>query len=328
MRHFTHLQDLSKEEIQSIIGTAELWKTKVPGDIFLNKILAMVFFNPSLRTRLSFESSMIRHGGHAIALEVGAGSWNLEVLEKAIMNGNKPEHIKEAVPVISRLVDCIGVRSFSSLQTLEEDDRDEIIEGFKKYATVPIISMESAREHPCQGLADMLTIRQHLGREPQRIALVWAPHIKPLPRAVPNSFILSAAAMGHQIQVAHPKGYDLAPSVIEEVRSWNKQSGGTLTFKETPEDACENASVVYAKAWGPTPGESADDFDVLAPWMTQLHHLQHCAPKSIFMHCLPVRRNVEVHDAVLDSPKSVVVDEAENRFHIQRTLLNFILQNS
>jgi len=197
----------------------------------------------------------------------------------------------------------IGVRSFSSGVSTDEDDHDSVIHAFKSLSGVPVISMESAREHPCQGLADMLTIQEHLGVPRPRVTLAWAPHIKPLPKAVPNSFLLSSAAMGYDITVAHPQGYELASSVIQDTQ------------------------VIYAKAWGPS-SPLAPPQDSLTSWMTHERHLKLADPKAIFIHCLPVRRNVEVHDSILDSPQCKVIDEAENRFHIQRALIHFLLSHS
>jgi len=327
MRHFTHLKDLTPEEIQSVLHQAKFWKTSPPDHIFLNKILAMVFFNPSLRTRLSFEAAMLRHGGHAIALEVGSGSWNLEIESGAIMNSNKPEHVREAVPVISRLADIVGVRSFSLGLSHEEDDRDSVIHAFKSLSSVPVISMESAREHPCQGLADMLTIQEHFEELRPKVTLAWAPHIKSLPKAVPHSFLLSASAMGYDITVAHPPGYELATSVIKEAQNLSQRSGSRIRFSHNLDSAIQDTQVIYAKAWGPS-SPLAAPLDTLTSWMTHERHLKLADPKSIFMHCLPVRRNVEVHDSILDSRQCKVIDEAENRFHIQRALIHFLLSHS
>ncbi len=327
MRHFTHLRDLTFHEIGSIMHQVEAWKAHPPDDIFSNKILAMVFFNPSLRTRLSFETAMLRHGGHAIALEVGTGSWNLETEPGVTMNGNKPEHVREAVPVISRLADLIGVRSFSSGLSEIDDERDSVIQAFKSFSSVPVISMESAREHPCQGLADMLTIREHINSPRPKVSLVWAPHIKPLPRAVPNSFLLSCAAMGYNITIANPMGYDLSHSVIQEAQNLAKQTGSDIQFSHDLDSAVKDTQVIYTKAWGPS-SSSAPSMNSLMSWVTHERHLELADPRVIFMHCLPVRRNLEVDDSVLDSPQCKVIDEAENRFHIQRALIHFLLSHS
>lgn len=333
------------------------WKRISSGEHMRGKRLGMVFFNPSLRTRTSFEAAMIMGGGHAIVLEVGGGVWKLEDREGAVMDGDKTEHLKEAVPVLSRYLDMIAVRTFAKGENEEEDNADPVIRGFRKYATVPVISMESAREHPCQGFADMLTLREKFGPlKGKRVTLTWAPHIKPLPKAVPNSFLLTAAACGCDVQLAHPPGFDLHPSVLEEAKAYAAEAGGSVSVGHDQGYALENSIVLYAKAWGPslapplfsTPveneggvvedpaegksktGREGDNpqSKIQNPisWMPTLKHFESMHPDAIFMHCLPVRRNVEVSDEVLDSPRSAVVDEAENRLHVQRVLLDMLAQ--
>jgi len=308
---------------------------------------------------------MIMGGGHAIVLEVGGGVWKLEDREGAVMDGDKTEHLKEAVPVLSRYLDMIAVRTFAKGENEEEDNADPVIRGFRKYATVPVISMESAREHPCQGFADMLTLREKFGPlKGKRVTLTWAPHIKPLPKAVPNSFLLTAAACGCDVQVAHPPGYDLHPSVLEEAKTYAAEAGGSVNVGHDQSAALENSIALYAKAWGPSlapplfstsveneggvgEGDSGapssfspeneegvggvdnPQSEIQNPkstWMPTLKHFESMHPDAIFMHCLPVRRNVEVSDEVLDSPRSAVVDEAENRLHVQRVLLDMLAQ--
>ena len=213
MRHLTRIQDLGPQGVETILAQAAAWKRQAPGPVFQNRLLGMVFFNPSLRTRTSFEAVMLRSGGHAIVLDVGNGVWKLEDRVGAVMNGDRAEHIKEAAPVLSRFVDMLGVRAFSGGGGDEEDEQDSVINAFRRHATVPLVSMESAREHPCQGLADMLTLRENFGSTKKLpVTLTWAPHIKPLPKAVPNSFLLSAAAAGCEVRVAHPPGFDLHPA--------------------------------------------------------------------------------------------------------------------
>jgi N-acetylornithine carbamoyltransferase len=198
-----------------------------------------------------------------------------------------------------------------------------VIRAFKQYSTVPVISMESAREHPCQGLADMLTLREKFGDlKGLPVTLSWAPHIKPLPKAVPNSFLLSAAAAGCDIRLAHPEGFDLAPEVLEEARGYINQTGGNLSITHDFESAREDSVCLYAKAWRPLDGS---DFPLRQPgWMPELVHFENMDKNAIFMHCLPVRRNLEVSEQALDSARSRVVDEAENRFHVQRVMLDLL----
>ncbi|HEU4951275.1 MAG TPA: N-acetylornithine carbamoyltransferase [Holophagaceae bacterium] len=325
MSHITHLRDLGPEGAAEILTQAAAWKRKAPGRIFEDKLLAMVFFNPSLRTRASFEAAMLRHGGNAIVLEVGNGTWKLEDRDGVVMDGDRAEHIKEAVPVLARYADALAVRTFSSGASDAEDERDPVIAAFRAHSPVPVISMESAREHPCQGLADLLTVQEAFGTTKVPVALTWAPHLKPLPKAVPNSFLLTAATCGADITVAAPQGYELNPEVRAEAVAYAAAAGGSVTFTTDQAAALKGAKAVCAKAWGPAtaPGGAAAALPMrdLAAWMPTAAHLKAAAEDAIFLHCLPVRRNLEVHDSVLDGPWSRVVLEAENRFHVQRALL-------
>jgi N-acetylornithine carbamoyltransferase len=328
MKHATRIQDLGVEGVEAVLAQALAWKAGPHPRHLADKILGLVFFNPSLRTRASFEAVMARGGGSAIALEVGNGVWKLEDRDGAVMDGDRAEHIREAAPVLSRYLDLLAVRTFATGLSDREDHADPVMNGFRSHATVPTISMESAREHPCQGLADLMTARETFGStRGLPVTLTWAPHIKPLPKAVPNSFLLTSAAAGCEVRVAHPEGFELQPSVLAEARAYAQAAGGSVTVSHDQDQALAGTRVVYAKAWGP------DTDSGLAPeavkqhphWQTSPRHFQGAAADAIFMHCLPVRRNVEVADGVLDGPWSRVVDEAENRFHVQRALINWLL---
>jgi N-acetylornithine carbamoyltransferase len=327
MKHFTRLADLGPEGVQQILAKAAAWKQERPGAIFADRILGMVFFNPSLRTRASFEAAMLRHGGHAIVLEVGAGTWKLEDRDGAVMDQDRAEHVREGVPVLGRYVDALAVRTFSHGDGDDIDELDPVINAFRRFSTVPVLSMESAREHPHQGLADLLTIQEAHGTTKVPVTLTWAPHMKPLPKAVPNSFLLTAAACGAEIRVAHPKGYELAPEVRAEAEKYAAATGGKILYTTDQDAALEGSAAVYAKAWGPstTSGLEAAPMADLGAWMPTAAHMRKAAKEVIFTHCLPVRRNLEVHDSVLDGPWSRVVDEAENRFHVQRATIDALL---
>ena len=320
-QHITHLRDLGPEGVAKILTQAAAWKQSPPGPLFAGKLLAMVFFNPSLRTRASFEAAMLRHGGHAIVLEVGNGTWKLEDRDGVVMDGDRAEHVKEAVPVLARYADALALRAFSSGVSDEEDEADGVLAAFRAHSPVPLISMESAREHPCQGLADLLTVQETFGTTKVPVTLTWAPHLKPLPKAVPNSFLLTAAACGAEITVAHPEGYELTPAVRAEAEALAKRTGGSVRFTHNQGEALKGAKAVCAKAWGPATGGIALPMSQLGSWMPTAAHMRVAAEDAIFLHCLPVRRNLEVHDSVLDGPWSRVVEEAENRFHVQRALL-------
>lgn len=330
MRHFTHIADLGVAGVRSVLDEALGWKKRGPGAHLAGKLLGMVFFNPSLRTRASFEAAMLRGGGSAVVLDVGNGVWKLEDRAGAVMDGDRPEHIKEAIPVLGRYADALAVRTFGALQDDDADAADPVLNAFRELAGVPVISMESAREHPCQGLADVLTLRENFGdTQGLPVTLTWAPHIKPLPKAVPHSFLLTAAAAGCEVRVTHPEGFDLHPGVLEEARRYAKESGGSVTVTRDRRAALAGSRAVYAKAWGPnTQKVSASDAAAHIAghrdWMVDSAVLA-VAKDPIFLHCLPVRRNVEVADAVLDGKASRVIDEAENRFHVQRVLLHRLL---
>ena len=326
MNHITHISDLGVAGVASVLDRAMAWKQQSPGSIFDGRILGMLFFNPSLRTRVSFESAMLRSGGHAITIDVNSGSWQLEHATGVRMDSDRPEHIREAIPVLGGYLDALGVRCFASGDR-DADEADGLLRSIREHSSVPVISMESAREHPCQGLADMLTIREQFGElAGRRICLSWAPHIKPLPLAVPHSVLLSAAASACHITVAHPPGFELHGNVLQEARAMAAQSGAEISFSHDQAAACADAEVVYGKSWGcvdsPAFAELAGSH---ARWMITEETLRQGSVVSRFMHCLPVRRNVVVSDAVLDSKLSLVIPQAHNRFDVQRSLLHEML---
>lgn len=328
MKHATRLSDLGLETVNQILSTAKAWKGKPHPKHLRDKLLGMLFFNPSLRTRASFEAVMARGGGSAVVMEAGSSTWKFEDRVGAVMDVDRAEHLKEAVPVLCRYVDALAVRTFADGVDDDADHADAVIKAFRQYATVPVVSMESAREHPCQGIADLLTIEERFGSaKGLPVTLTWAPHIKSLPKAVPNSFLLTAAARGCQLRVAYPKGFELHPDVVREAGIYAAASGGSVSFFHEQDPALKDSRVVYAKAWGPATltGLGSDVVRQHADWMISPHHMERAARDAIFLHCLPVRRNVEIADAVLDGPWSRVVDEAENRFHVQRALLDGLL---
>src|SRR5687768_6285329 len=214
------------------------------------KSVALVFFNPSLRTRASMQVGIYELGGNAVVLEPGGTSWTLEHREGAVMDSDKTEHIAEFVRVLERYCVAIGVRTFAALKNWPEERLDPVLNSFAKYASVPIINLESAMHHPCQSLADMMTIREKLGAGRKRVVLSWAWHPKPLPMAVPNSFALAAAQMGHDLVIAHPPDYELDEELMETSRRRAVESGGSLKITNDIEEAFSGAEVIYAKSWG------------------------------------------------------------------------------
>ncbi|HEU4713739.1 MAG TPA: N-acetylornithine carbamoyltransferase [Pyrinomonadaceae bacterium] len=290
------------------------------------KSVALVFFNPSLRTRASMQVGIYELGGNAVVLEPGGTSWTLEHREGAVMDSDKTEHIAEFVRVLERYCVAIGVRTFAALKDWQEERKDPVLNAFAKYSSVPIINLESAMHHPCQSLADMMTIREKLGAGRKRVVLTWAWHPKPLPMAVPNSFALAAAQMGHDLVIAHPTGYELDDELINTSRELATEAGGSLKVTNDIDAAFNGAEVIYAKSWGAKQFYGRDEQDTITraqyrnKWIVNERRMAQ-TNEGIFMHCLPVRRNVIVTDAVIDSPASVVIDEAENRLHGQKAVM-------
>ena len=294
------------------------------------KSVALVFFNPSLRTRASMQVGIYELGGNAVVLEPGGTSWTLEHRDGAVMDADKTEHVAEFVRVLERYCIAIGVRTFAALKSWQEERTDPILNAFARYASVPIINLESAMHHPCQSLADMMTIREKLGTNKKRVVLTWAWHPKPLPMAVPNSFALAAAQMGHDLTIAHPLGYELDEELIEMSRQIANAAGGSLQVTNNIDKAFLGAQVIYAKSWGAKKFYGTTDEDLVeraqyrAKWIVDEDKMA-WTPSAIFMHCLPVRRNVIVTDGVIDSAASVVIDEAENRLHMQKAIMASLL---
>jgi N-acetylornithine carbamoyltransferase len=328
-RDFLSLEDWSPDEIEALLGLAgRVKRGEITGGLE-RKVLAMVFMDPSLRTRTSFETAMFLHGGHAVVLEPGRGSWPLETEPGAVMDGESVEHIVDAARVLGRYADALGVRSFPRGSDWSVAREDAIVRSFASHCEKPVINLESARRHPCQALADAMTLREQLGETSgKRFVLTWAWHPKALPTAVPVSAALAAARLGMEIVIARPPGYELDPEDTALVRRIAQPSGGEfLHIIDDPDEATVGADAVYVKSWGSVklygnPREEAAPRAALRDWrLTPARVKSTRGGKGVVMHCLPVRRNVEIDDAVLDGPNSVVVEQAENRLHAQRALL-------
>ena len=326
-QHFLTTTDKTRDELNSLIESAlRLKRGEAHEKSLAGKSVALVFFNPSLRTRASMQVGIYELGGNAVVLEPGGTSWTLEHRDGAVMDSDKTEHVAEFVHVLGRYCIAIGVRTFAAMKDWNEERTDPILNAFARYSEVPIINLESAMHHPCQAMADMMTIREKLGRKPKRVLLTWAWHPKPLPMAVPNSFALAAAQMGHELTIAHPVGYELDEELMRVIKSNAEESGGTVRVTNNLDNAFDGAEVVYAKSWGSQHFYGQPDKDIAArelyrkDWIVDESKMAR-GDNAIFMHCLPVRRNVIVTDAVLDSPSSVVIDEAENRLHVQKAIM-------
>jgi N-acetylornithine carbamoyltransferase len=329
---FLALEDRTVAELDGLLQlAARVKRGEVRGGLE-GRVLALVFMDPSLRTRASFETAMFLHGGHAVVLEPGRGSWTLETQPGAVMDGANVEHITEAARVLGRYADAVGLRSFPRGSDWMQARRDAVVRDFARFCEKPVINLESARRHPCQALADALTLREKLGQPAgRRFALTWAWHPKALPTAVPASAALAAAQLGMEVVIARPPGFDLDTDDMQALHRTAQVGGGTVRVCDTMDEALEGAVAVYPKSWGALScfGDPESDARLRAPlrdWRVTARALRGTHEgRAWVMHCLPVRRNVEIDDEVLDGPRSAVVDQAENRLHAQRALLLTLL---
>src|SRR6476619_6331689 len=233
--------DMTREQIEEVLESARRFKS---GDDvskpLSGKSVALVFFNPSLRTRASMQVGIYELGGNAVVLEPGGTSWTLEHRDGVVMDADKTEHVAEFVRVLGRYCVAIGVRTFAALKDWETERIDPILNAFARYSDVPIINLESAMHHPCQAMADMMTIRERLGAGRKKVLLTWAWHPKPLPMAVPNSFALAAAQFGHDVRIAHPEGYELDDELVSELRGQAETNGGSVEFTNDVSEAYDD----------------------------------------------------------------------------------------
>lgn len=327
-RDFLAMEEWAPELIEHVLEIAVRCKAGEISAGLAKKVLAMVFMDPSLRTRASMETAMFLHGGHALCLEPGKGSWSLETELDVVMDGATVEHIIEAARVLGRYADALAVRSFPKGTDWAIERKDHTIRNFARYCDKPVINLESSRRHPCQGLADAMTLREHLGEtHEKRFVLMWAWHPKALPTAVPASAAIAAAHLGMDVTIARPSGFDLDPDDYVAIDALATRQGGSLTVTDDLDGAIEGAHAVYPKSWGSLesfgrPDDERAQRDGKRDWrLTQDRMRATDNGKGVAMHCLPVRRNVEIDGEVLDGPNSAVVDQAENRLHVQRALL-------
>jgi N-acetylornithine carbamoyltransferase len=327
IRHFLNTQDWSRAELDAVLARAAAFKRDRLGDDLKGKTIALVFFNPSLRTRTSFEIGAFQLGGHAVVLAPGKDAWPIEFEFGKVMDGDTEEHIAEVARVLSRYVDLIGVRAFPKFQDWSVDREDAVLRGFAKYATVPVINMETIT-HPCQELAHILALQGRFGKElhGKKYVLTWTWHPKPLNTAVANSALTIATRMGMDVTLLCPTPEYL---LDERYMQWAARnvavSGGSLAISHDPAEAYRGADIVYAKSWGAIPYFGRWD-EEKAIRDAHRHFIVDEAKMAltndgVFSHCLPLRRNVKATDAVMDSPNCLAIEEAENRLHVQKALM-------
>ena len=281
-----------------------------------DKTMLLVFFNSSLRTRLSTQKAALNLGMNVMVLDINQGAWKLETERGVVMDGDKSEHILEAIPVMGSYCDIIGVRSFAGLQNREDDYSEKILNQFIKYSGRPVISMESATRHPMQAFADLITINEYKKTERPKIVMSWAPHPKALPQAVPNSFAEWILAAGYELVITQPRGYELDPAITK---------GAKIEYDQ--EKAFKGADFIYGKNWSayeePNYGKvicTDRDWTIDSSKMAMTNN-------AYFMHCLPVRRNMIVTDDVIESKNSLVIPEAANRVVSAQTVIEQILEH-
>jgi N-succinyl-L-ornithine transcarbamylase len=279
-----------------------------------NKTLGMLFFNPSLRTRLSTQKAALNLGMNVMVMNFTNEGWTLEFEDGVIMNQGASEHIKEAAEVVSQYCDVIAIRAFAELKDKEKDNSEVVISGFLKYATVPIINMESATGHPLQALADAITMEEFKPNHRPKVVLTWAPHPKALPQAVPNSFVEMMQLQDADFVITHPEGYELNPAITKDSK-----------IEYNQDKAFENADFIYAKNWS-NYNEYGQITNSDPNWTVTADKMK-LTNNAKFMHCLPVRRNVIVTDAVIDSENSIVMNQANNRTYSAQLVLQKILKD-
>lgn len=311
MKNYTSINDI--KDINTWIEEAKEIKANPIANIELgkNKTLGLLFFNSSLRTRLSTQKAAVNLGMNPIVMNVSGDAWGIEFEDGSMMNGNTAEHIKEAAAVVSQYCDVIAVRAFPTLTDKEKDESEHVLKSFVKFASVPILSMESATGHPLQGLTDAITISENSTKKKPKVVLSWAPHVKALPHAVANSFVQAMQKMDVEFVIANPEGYNLNPEITKDVPIFHSQ-----------EVAFEDADFVYTKNWS-SYEEYGNILQTLSDWKITKDKIG----TAKFMHCLPVRRNVVVEDAVLDSNSSLVIEQSNNRTYAAQLVLKKILDD-
>ena len=319
MKTFFHVNDIGDlgaalEEARQVKATPFAWK-----QLGQDKTIMLVFFNSSLRTRLSSQKAALNLGMNPIVLNIGQDSWKLETEMGVVMDGDKSEHLREAIPVMTSYCDLIGIRSFAGLKDREFDYNESVLRQFIEYGGKPVISLESATVHPCQAFADLITIEEYKEKKRPKVVMTWAPHPNSLPQAVPNSFAEWMNAADVDFVITHPRGYELDPAFVGNARVEYDQM-----------KALEGADFVYAKNWScPGVTDPAQYGKVLSKdrsWTVDERHMA-VTDNAFFMHCLPVRRNMIVSDAVIDSPRSIVIPEAANRTVSAQVVMKRMLES-
>lgn len=328
MKHFITTQEWTKDELDELLSHAHELKGDPLQPLLEGKTIALLFFNPSLRTRSSFEIGTWQMGGHAVVLEPGQGAWAMAFGEGEVMDGGAEEHVSEAAKVLSRYCDLIAVRAFPKFKDWSIDRQDRVIRAFAKHATVPVVNMETIT-HPCQELAHIMGLQERFGATDLRgkkYVLTWTYHPKPLNTAVANSAAIIATKFGMDVTLLCPdERYLLDERYMSFAATNAAESGGSFSVSHDIEASYSDADVVYAKSWGALP--FFGDWENEKPIRDENKHFivdeakMALTNNAVFSHCLPARRNVKATDGVMDSPNSMIIEEAENRLHVQKALM-------
>lgn len=316
MKKFTNVSDIGPLDI-AVRGALEIKSDKFGfTQLGRNKTLLMIFFNSSLRTRLSTQKAAMNLGMNVMVLDVNQGAWKLETERGVVMDGDKAEHLLEAIPVMGSYCDMIGVRSFAGLKDKAEDYEERVINQFIEYSGRPVFSMEAATRHPLQSFADLITIEEFKTKKRPKVVMTWAPHPRPLPQAVPNSFAEWMNATDYEFVITHPHGYELAPEFV-----------GNAYVEYDQCKALEGADFVYAKNWSAYAGDNYGKvLSTDRAWTVDSEKMG-LTDNAFFMHCLPVRRNMIVTDEVIDSDRSIVIPEAANREISAQVVIKRLLES-
>ncbi|MFT7677591.1 MAG: N-acetylornithine carbamoyltransferase [Planctomycetota bacterium] len=329
--HFIRLQDLSDQQVEDILDLALRLKRGVTRTELVGRSLGLLFFRGSLRTRTSLEVATYQLGGHTVNMNAATDFWELESRHGRVMDGTSPEHIKDAAAVLSTYLDALAIRPTLAGNSWEIDRQDTSINAWAEHARVPVINMESALWHPLQALADLFTLRESLGQlKSKRLAIHWTQSPTPSSPAVVHSILLAALRSGMDVSVAHPPGFELDDGVISEAAATARASGAQLDLGCTSEEAAKDAHVIYARSWWSlesygNPTLAASRLARGAGWCVD-EKLLALGDEARVMHPMPVRRNLEVTDQVMDGPRSLMIQQAANRMYTQKGLLSLLLR--
>ncbi|MCK6479138.1 MAG: N-acetylornithine carbamoyltransferase [Planctomycetes bacterium] len=326
-RSLLSLDDLSDAEVDHLLATARALQEPISSGPLRGVSVALVFLNPSLRTRVAAEVAMADLGGHAAVLSPGNDAWKWEFRRGAVMDGDAVEHVRDAIGTLSTMVRGLGLRCFAGMRSWKEDAAEPVLRAVAEAARCPVYNLESAQDHPLQSLADLLALRDALGADlrGKPLALTWAPHPKPLPMAVPHAVLRMASRAGMAVRVCCPEGFEPDGAFLGSVRRAAEERGGSVSVHHDQAEGLSGAAAVYAKSWG-APSfygrweEERTPRAAAAGWTVTRERMAAAAPRARFLHCLPVRRNVVAADDVVEGPGSLVLNQARNRLLVQKAV--------